>query len=394
MTNVIENKKITNKNKNNPMKKIIIIVLAIVLCTIEGYPKGGGSHSSPRSSSPKTSNSGKNSPKSSSTKSTRSSRYDGGSKGSVRGFCRKSAATTGIKAGATKAPSYRYGKTFAKPKTIKTSTRAHHPVEIIYTRPVYFISPYRSYYYMGSGPSTSPGIDTNAFPGFGKGQSGGAGASTVTKDLNHKASKDSLSDIMELQPINYVSDFAGVIPDADEPKINSMIRQYKKLTGVEIAIVTIPSLGEEVTVDDFAQLLFDKWGIGEKDINNGILLLVTTENEDGQIHLRLQPGYGLEELITDAFCRRIEDDQMVPEFSNDKWESGIIKGIAAIKKELGTSAIEATKDAYKKKKAQEAQKAKDNAFIAAIVIASIIVFIILVLISRRRWKNRPRIPSW
>ena len=189
---------------------------------------------------------------------------------------------------------------------------------------------------------------------------------------------------MDIQPINYLSDFSGVIPDQDEPKINLLIRQYKKITGVEIAIVILPTLGEEVDIDEYAQLLFDRWGIGEQDINNGVLLIITTE--DGM--LRLQPGYGLEDLLTDADSRKIEDDSIVPALTNEKWENGVVSAIDCITKKFGNASIDSLKQAYKEKKAKEEKEFEEQVFkIIKWTMIIIILFVFAFLISNRRKKK-------
>ena len=162
-----------------------------------------------------------------------------------------------------------------------------------------------------------------------------------------------------------------------------MIRRYKKQTGVEMAIVILPTLGDEVDIDEYAQLLFDKWGIGEKDINNGVLLLITTEDK----MLRLQPGYGLEELLTDAYSRRIEDQSIVPFLKNEKWSAGVFGGVNAIIKKFGTGTLEATKQAYAQKKAKEEQEMKDNVFTVMVWLLCIGVIVFVVGMGIKRLRN-------
>lgn len=221
------------------------------------------------------------------------------------------------KTGTPKSTAKYIGKPLAKPRTVSTSARyskySRHSVSYTYTRPVRFYNPYLTYYLLTQGnngyyPNQPAVVDTNAFPGFGNGKSGGAGASV--SNIGTGKMVDTL-DVAELQPINYLSDYAQIIPDNDEPRINSMIRQYKKLTGIEIAILTVPTLGDEIDIDSYTQVIFDQWGIGEAGENNGILIVISSVDE----LLRLQPGYGLEELLTDADSRHIEDTYMVPLFN-------------------------------------------------------------------------------
>ena len=345
-------------------KRIVFLVIMCFLRIYDSYSKGGmsGGHSSCSHSSSYGSSSHGSSYHISESHSTRE----------VRSFSHESN-------GIGKSFSRYYGKSFAKSKTITSSGKSHHEVSIQYSKPVYFYNPYYHFYYYHPilfHNHDSTAIDTNAFNGFGKGRSGGAGASERNFGGEEiKTKKDSM-DIMDIQPINYLSDFSGVIPDADEPKINSMIRQYKKKTGVEIAVVIIPTLGEEVNIDDYAQLLFDHWGIGEKDINNGVLILITTE--DGM--MRIQSGYGLEEILTDAGSRDIEDEIMIPQLTNKKWEAGIINGITAIITKFGSGPIESTKNAYKVKHEKEREDDR-NLMIA-------VLFLIVIFFGWQMWVHR------
>jgi len=301
----------------------------------------------------------------------------GGSRG-IRSFS---------KASSPRSISKYIGKAFSKPKTVSTSRYARRSVSYTYTRSVRFHNPYSNYYLLMYGHHynnnyyhDSLRVDTNAFPGFGKGKSGGAGSSALFSDSLQKHSKDSL-EITDLQPINFLSDYAGIIPDQDEPKINYLIRHYKKMTGVEIAVLTVPTLGDEIDLEDYAQVLFDKWGIGESGANNGILIIISAEDEI----LRIQPGYGLEGLLPDASCREIEDDIMVPLCEKKQWEPAITNSINSIIKKLGHEPVEIMKKELAKRQKIEEQEMKDAILIFFQVLA-VIAFIVLVawLITRAR----------
>jgi uncharacterized protein len=191
-------------------------------------------------------------------------------------------------------------------------------------------------------------------------------------------------DVAELQPINYLSDYAQIIPDGDEPRINSMIRQYKKLTGIEIAILTVPTLGDEIDIDSYAQVMFDQWGIGEAGENNGILILISSVDE----LLRLQPGYGLEELLTDADSRHIEDTYMVPLFSQGKWTEGVATGIDAIKADFGNYPLTIQKEAHAMVEKQAKEQARRNLFTTLYILLGVVSLGTLIYIYRRKYVGK------
>ena len=104
-------------------------------------------------------------------------------------------------------------------------------------------------------------------------------------------------DFAALTPQGYVSDFSGVIPPAVRAELNSYAKKVDAATGVEMAFVTLPTLAGE-PVEDVANLLFRKWGVGKKGKDEGILLLLVT----GDRRSRLEVGYGLEPIIPDGYA--------------------------------------------------------------------------------------------
>ncbi len=105
------------------------------------------------------------------------------------------------------------------------------------------------------------------------------------------------ADFAALKPQGYVSDFAGVVDRASRDALEKYAARVEQATGVQMAFVTLPTLGGE-PVEDVANLLFRKWGVGAKGTNEGILLLLVT----GERKSRLEVGYGLEPVIPDGYA--------------------------------------------------------------------------------------------
>ena len=99
------------------------------------------------------------------------------------------------------------------------------------------------------------------------------------------------------KPQGYVSDFAGVIDPAAKQELESYCASVKAATGAEIALVTLPSLEGE-PIEDVANVMFRKWGIGGKANNDGILLLLSIADRRS----RLEVGYGIEPIIPDGYA--------------------------------------------------------------------------------------------
>src|ERR1700722_1682657 len=101
-------------------------------------------------------------------------------------------------------------------------------------------------------------------------------------------------------PSNYVSDFAHVLSPQVTDQTNTLCLQLQQRAKAQLFVVTIKSLEDE-PVDQFANDLFHKWGIGDKATNRGILLLLVTEDHRG----RIEVGLGLEGVVTDSMSGRI-----------------------------------------------------------------------------------------
>jgi uncharacterized protein len=102
-------------------------------------------------------------------------------------------------------------------------------------------------------------------------------------------------DFAALQPQGYVSDFAQAIDPASRAALENYCGRVEALTGAQIAVVTVETLAGE-PVEDVANALYTKWGIGKKTTNEGILLLLAIQDHRD----RLEIGYGLEPIITDG----------------------------------------------------------------------------------------------
>lgn len=103
------------------------------------------------------------------------------------------------------------------------------------------------------------------------------------------------ADFGALRPSGYVNDFAKVLDAASARQLEAYCAQVQNSTGAQIAIVTLPSLEGE-PIEDVANLLYRKWGVGSKKDNEGVLLLLSI----GDRRTRLEVGYGLEPIIPDG----------------------------------------------------------------------------------------------
>ncbi|MEN8255498.1 MAG: TPM domain-containing protein [Verrucomicrobiota bacterium] len=132
-----------------------------------------------------------------------------------------------------------------------------------------------------------------------------------------------------LQPRGFVNDFANVISSAEEQQLTSTITELRQKTGAEIAVVTLESL-EGGEIDDFTSRLFEKWGVGQKGKDNGLMFLCAMKERK----MRIEVGYGLEGAIPDAKAGRIRRNVITVHFKAGNPGKGIVAGVAVLSKEI------------------------------------------------------------
>ena len=130
----------------------------------------------------------------------------------------------------------------------------------------------------------------------------------------------------------YVSDPTNILAPAAIDTINAILGRLEKSTGIETAVVMLPSIGEN-DIFDFSTSLFRKWGIGKKKSDNGLLILFVMD----QHKVRFATGYGIEGTMTDAMSKRIQTQYMVPAFKQSDWNKGMVDGVRAAAKVLDGS---------------------------------------------------------
>lgn len=130
----------------------------------------------------------------------------------------------------------------------------------------------------------------------------------------------------------YVTDPTSILAPAATDTINAILGRLEKSTGIETAVVMLPSIGEN-DIFDFSTSLFRKWGIGKAKNNNGLLILFVMD----QHKVRFATGYGIEGTMTDAKSKRIQTQYMMPAFKRSDWNKGMVDGVRAAAKVLDGS---------------------------------------------------------
>ena len=127
----------------------------------------------------------------------------------------------------------------------------------------------------------------------------------------------------------YVNDYANLLSEETKNYIINTNVSLNNQTGAQIVVVTVPNL-EGRALEEYATALFREFGIGDKNKNNGVLLLLALEERQ----FRVEVGYGLEGTLTDGKTGRIQDEYIIPYLKQNNWNEGIKNGFSAILKEI------------------------------------------------------------
>lgn len=123
---------------------------------------------------------------------------------------------------------------------------------------------------------------------------------------------------------NHVSNPDGIISPTDVTQINRLLNELEDSLSIEMAVVALTSIGDE-DISNFAVDLFKHWGIGKKGEDNGLLLLLVTD----QRSVKFETGYGLEGTFPDAISYRLMQQYMFPDFKKGDYSAGMLKGVEA-----------------------------------------------------------------
>ncbi len=130
-----------------------------------------------------------------------------------------------------------------------------------------------------------------------------------------------------------VNDYSNVLTPAQESQLTAQIEQIETYEGhPQVVILTVPTIGDE-SIEDYSIRVADTWGIGQRDLDNGVLITILTDVEDFQV--RLEIGSGLEGAIPDVTARAIYNERMRPHFreefaGHEDYTTALTDGITAL----------------------------------------------------------------
>jgi len=140
------------------------------------------------------------------------------------------------------------------------------------------------------------------------------------------ASAPSPAAALSVPPLQgYVNDNAGLLSQGSRNALTVMLNRFEKQTGNQVVLLTIPSL-EGDSLEDFSMSVAEQWKVGQKGKDNGVIFLVSEEDRK----MRIEVGYGLEGVLTDAKSSRIIRNVVAPYFRQGQYDTGILAGMQAI----------------------------------------------------------------
>ncbi len=141
---------------------------------------------------------------------------------------------------------------------------------------------------------------------------------------------------LEIQSLTArVNDYAAMLSPATKQQLESVLAALEQSDSTQLAVLTITSLEGE-NLENFSLKVVEKWKLGQKNLDNGALLLIAKNDRK----LRIEVGYGLEGVLTDLQSGRIIRDIITPQFRNGNFDQGVIDGVSAmiavVRGEFGT----------------------------------------------------------
>ena len=169
-----------------------------------------------------------------------------------------------------------------------------------------------------------------------------------------------------------VVDDAGMLSSDTKTGLTEKLAALEQKTSRQLVVVTVPSLqGHEIS--DYGYQLGRAWGIGQAKLNNGILFLVAPNEHK----TRIEVGYGLEPIITDAFSSVVIQTQVLPKFRSGDFNGGVVAGANALIEQLSLETSEAEKRAAAAQ--QQLQRHDDG---GGGLVGFLVILFIFIAISR------------
>lgn len=186
----------------------------------------------------------------------------------------------------------------------------------------------------------------------------------------HSYTVDEIPNVQLADSTRFLSNPDGIVDPTTEQRINEALLDIRRRTTAEAVAVIVDDI-EGDDYDSFATELFEKWGLGQTDKDNGLLILVVKNLRKAVI----RPGYGLEGVLPDIVCGGILRNNMFPYFKEEKYGAGLLNGVESIRTVLTDP--QAAEEIRSSLSTRNGTEEDDNFFAIYFGIAAIITLLML-----------------
>jgi uncharacterized protein len=187
-----------------------------------------------------------------------------------------------------------------------------------------------------------------------------------------------------------VVDDAGVLSASTKSQLTDMLDSHEAATGEQVVVVTLKSL-QEYTIEDYGYQLGRYWGIGQKGVNNGALLIVAPKEHK----VRIEVGYGLEGTLTDALSATIIQNYILPSFKRGDFNAGVVAGTTEVLLALGGNPLSPAPVSHRAANSASNARAELAILIFAVPpFLFILLFVAALLKSFIDWLLHHNDPKW
>jgi uncharacterized protein len=135
-------------------------------------------------------------------------------------------------------------------------------------------------------------------------------------------------------PSQRVNDYARLLPEEARQRLETRVAERERATGAQFVIAIFPSLEGE-SLEDFGIRLAERWRVGDKRLDNGVILLVFVQDR----RVRLEVGYGLEPVLPDAAAAQIIREAIAPRFREQRYAAGLEAAADAVYARIETRGV-------------------------------------------------------
>jgi uncharacterized protein len=135
-------------------------------------------------------------------------------------------------------------------------------------------------------------------------------------------------------PAKYFNDYAGITSADTQSRLNMRLADFDRTTKNQVVVAIFPHRPEILPLATYCTDVANKWGVGYKGSNNGVVLFVFVADHQ----LRIATGNGMGAVLPDATCKAIIDQAIVPQFRKNNFDAGLSAGVDAMLKAISAGA--------------------------------------------------------